>query len=92
MIGCVFFNARLPTPEEISAFGETGDLTASESLERGRSLTKGRCGKCHPLRDPRTRTAEEWEKIIDRMAGRAFLDEEQKRDVKNYHLAASRLQ
>lgn len=47
----------------------------------GKSVFREKCAKCHGYRIPETHTAEQWPKIIDRMAKKAKLTEDQKSDV-----------
>ncbi|MCB9252419.1 MAG: hypothetical protein H6605_08105 [Flavobacteriales bacterium] len=39
------------------------DVTLA-SLQEGKSIFVGNCGKCHGLKDPTSRTEEKWNKIV----------------------------
>lgn len=47
----------------------------------GKAIFKEKCAKCHGYRLPETRTTEKWPGIIDRMARKAKLTEDQKAAV-----------
>lgn len=47
----------------------------------GKAIFKEKCAKCHGYRLPETRTGERWPRIIDRMAPKAKLTEDQKAAV-----------
>lgn len=47
----------------------------------GKAIFKEKCARCHRYRLPETRTAEKWPGIIDRMAKKAKLNEDQKAAV-----------
>lgn len=51
-----------------------------ESSE-GKTIFREKCAKCHGYRLPETRTAERWPGIIDRMAKKAKLTDDQKQSV-----------
>lgn len=47
----------------------------------GKTIFREKCAKCHGYRLPETRTAEKWPHVIDEMAPKAKLNEEQKAAV-----------
>ena len=60
------------------ARGVTTDLA---QLERGRSLYTTRCNACHALHDPLDKTVAQWPGVLAIMGPRAYLPENQQRDV-----------
>ena len=40
-------------------------------LNEGQSLFKMKCSQCHPLKNPTSRTADEWRKVVPKMAAQA---------------------
>ncbi len=47
----------------------------------GKAIFREKCAKCHGYKLPETKTAEKWPGIIDRMAKKAKLTDDQKSDV-----------
>ncbi|QEH40524.1 hypothetical protein FW415_06410 [Chitinophaga sp. XS-30] len=47
----------------------------------GKSVFREKCAKCHGYMLPETRTAEKWPNILDRMAKKAKLTDDQKSAV-----------
>lgn len=47
----------------------------------GKAIFREKCAKCHGYMLPETRTAEKWPNILDRMAKKAKLTDEQKEAV-----------
>jgi hypothetical protein len=61
-----------------------------DALADGRQLFVGSCGKggfCHKLPTPKSRSEEQWPLILDRMAKKAKLDDDQKELVLGFVLA-----
>lgn len=50
----------------------------------GEMTYKASCGRCHKLEDPASYTAKEWEPIMNSMAKKANLNDQQKADVTAY--------
>jgi len=76
-IGCSTAN-KLPNTEVITNTAQTIDLA------QGKILYEGKCGRCHGLYEPTKFTAAEWKPIVDRMAPKAKLTDEQKDMVYAY--------
>ena len=45
-------------------------LTMTE-LAEGQNLFKAKCSQCHGLKNPTSRTEEQWRKVVPKMAGKA---------------------
>lgn len=45
-------------------------ITLAE-LQEGQQLFKIRCSQCHPLKNPTSRSPEQWRKVVPRMAAKA---------------------
>lgn len=69
--GCSTAN-KLPSTEVITNTAQTIDLA------QGKILYEGKCGRCHSLYEPSKYTAAEWKPIVERMAPKAKITEEQK--------------
>jgi cytochrome c2 len=50
----------------------------------GKTLFDTKCGRCHALKEPATFTPDKWVPIIDRMAVKAKLVEDEKKQVLAY--------
>jgi cytochrome c553 len=60
-----------------------------KSLEHGRSQYIATCARCHGLPDIAAVKADNWPKILDRMASKADLDPQSAADVKLFVLSVS---
>lgn len=56
----------------------------------GRSLYAAKCTACHRLYDPSSKDAARWPAILDRMAVKAKLTDEEKETVSRYVLSFAR--
>ena len=64
---------------------ESGATNASATtIDAGHALFTAKCGKCHALKDPTKYTAGGWDVIMQKMAKKARLNEEQKAQVTAY--------
>jgi len=67
-----------PTPEQASLEWERvrplRPWASLEGMREGRSRYVERCGSCHSLPDPSSRTVERWTLEVERMAPKAHLD------------------
>lgn len=73
---------KLYTP---SASNENKRITASvDELKKGYELYTTRCNKCHGLKSPDSRNAEQWTKVLASMAPKAKLTAEEKDLVYKY--------
>jgi len=74
----------VPTKEYVMAnFSE-------EQLNTAKSLYENNCAKCHKLKDPASRTPEEWNNILKSMIPKAKLAYEDGRLVRAYLIANSK--
>lgn len=62
---------------------ETGRIN-TEALAAAQKVYEGNCAKCHALKNPETYTAERWVGILNWMAPKAKLSDEQKAQVLTY--------
>lgn len=76
-IGCSTAN-KLPNTEVITNTAQTIDIA------QGKILYEGKCGRCHSLYEASKFTAAEWRPIVDRMAPKAKITDEQKELVYAY--------
>jgi cytochrome c5 len=69
---------------------EANSKFSADQLEAGKVLFAGNCAKCHAIKGPETRTAAQWDKILQRMVPKAKLNEEDGKLVKAYVIAHSK--
>lgn len=77
------------TPEQIVA--EVKSQYSEAQMVEGKSIFQESCKKCHPLKEPETRTVDKWERILPRMSERSKLDAEQAGKVRAYVLAHAKV-
>ena len=53
-------------------------------VESGKTVYSTKCGRCHDLKNAADYTAERWEKILDEMAPKAKLSDDEKKQVAAY--------
>jgi cytochrome c5 len=63
--------------------------TTLAELKKGKEIFDTYCGKCHPYKNPQTKTQAQWEKIIPPMAKKAKLDANQEKLVLKYVVVLS---
>lgn len=82
----------VPTQKHVDSNSERyNDLTLAQ-LESGKEAYEAHCGKCHPLKDPRKWTADQWEKIVPNMSAKVnkkedVLSPEKQEDILRYVIA-----
>lgn len=87
--GCASFQAGAPaiTPAMVKVAQTSGD--SLEKLERGRRLLAMRCTTCHALEPVGNYTVQEWSDIVEDMADRSGLKNDEQQEIRAY-LAAAR--
>ena len=83
------------TPKAAKAVAETPSATPGEAsvtysadqLNAGKMIFTGNCAKCHGIKEPETRTAAQWDKILNRMIPKAKLNEADGKLVRAYVMA-----
>ncbi len=86
------------TPKASKVVSEAPAMTQQQAmanytptqLETGKTIFTGNCSRCHGLKQPETRTPEQWEKILRRMIPKAKLNESDGELVKAYIIAHSK--
>lgn len=67
-----------------TAVAEGTKLHTAEQLALGKTIFENSCAKCHDLPDPTKHSAQDWVGIMNWMAPKAKLSEEQHDTVYNY--------
>lgn len=82
--GCASLADRAPvvTPALSAAAAARGRTEGS--LERGRALYVGQCARCHQPVAIRSRTPQQWQSILPRMAETSKFDSGQLSDIEAY--------
>lgn len=78
------------TPEE--AVADVQKRYTDAQMEEGNVLFRDKCGKCHVMHEPESRTVEHWEKILPRMNKKSGYNAEQGGKVRAYVLSHAKLQ
>lgn len=73
-------NAEAPKTET----PPTGDNDPSAALTAGKLTFEGKCGRCHGLKNTTDYTADRWVKLVDWMAPKARLTDDEKKNVLAY--------
>jgi hypothetical protein len=58
--------------------------TTSPAIDAGKSIYIAKCQRCHGLKDPADYTANQWVPILDNMAKKAALTDDEKANVLAY--------
>lgn len=61
-----------------------------QQLETGKTIFAGNCAKCHKLKEPESRTPEQWNKVLKRMIPKAKLSDDDGKLVRAYLIAHSK--
>ncbi|UTW63178.1 hypothetical protein KFE98_03205 [bacterium SCSIO 12741] len=72
------FSAKVftPTQADVDRIASSNPGTTLEDLKKGMSLYQANCGKCHALKKPSARSAEQWNEIVPRMSKKVNKKEE----------------
>ena len=86
--GCASFQAGAPaiTPAMVKVAQSAGG--SFEKLEKGRRLLAMRCTTCHALEPIGNYTVQEWSDIVEDMADRSGLKNEEQQEIQAYLIAA----
>lgn len=61
-----------------------------QQLETGKTIFQSNCNKCHKLKEPGSRTPEQWNKVLKRMIPKAKLSDNDGMLVRAYLIANSK--
>lgn len=75
------------SPKIVAPVAETKTFEMTAELAEGKSLFENNCAKCHKLPEITKHTKEEWIPVVDRMAKKARITEDQEKLVYNYIVA-----
>lgn len=78
------------TPEE--AIADVKKRYTEAQMEEGNVMFRDKCGKCHIMHEPESRTVEHWEKILPRMNKKSGFNAEQGAKVRAYVLSRAKVQ
>lgn len=71
------------TPKSTPAVG-SGEAALSDKLVQGKTIFENSCGRCHDLPEPTAFTSVQWVGIMNSMAPKAKLNDEQHQLVYDY--------
>ncbi|HET6245481.1 MAG: hypothetical protein H0V01_13420 [Bacteroidetes bacterium] len=70
LVSCVSVKLAIPTQEDVDRANKFPDYTLAD-LNLGKAHFEQKCGSCHGLKKPTSRTEEQWNKIVPRMVHKA---------------------
>lgn len=73
------------TPKVSTAASATGPaVSTAEQIAQGKTIFENSCGRCHKLPDPTAHSSVQWVGIMNTMAPKAKLNDEQHQWVYDY--------
>lgn len=72
------------TPKVTTATAPKAVTSTAEQIAQGKTIFENSCGRCHKLPDPTKYTSVEWVGIMNSMAPKAKLNDEQHQWVYDY--------
>jgi cytochrome c2 len=72
------------TPKVSTATAPAAATSTAEQIAQGKTIFENSCGKCHKLPDPTAHTSVQWVGIMNSMAAKAKLTDEQHQWVYDY--------
>ncbi|MDR6515118.1 c-type cytochrome [Chryseobacterium camelliae] len=79
------------TPKTQTPTAATGPATSTaEQIAQGKTIFENSCGRCHKLPDPSSHTSVQWVGIMNSMAPKAKLTDEQHQWVYDYIVSAGK--
>jgi len=72
------------TPKATTAVTPAAAVSTAEQIAQGKTIFENSCGRCHKLPDPTSRTSVQWVGIMNSMAPKAKLTDEQHQWVYDY--------
>lgn len=76
-VGAIVYSCKTQSTPPVPAPKDSPAVAANDVVAKGSDLFTQRCGKCHELPSAAEFTSEQWKPIIDRMAPKAKLTEEE---------------
>lgn len=79
------------TPKASTATASSGPaVSTAEQIVQGKTIFENSCGRCHKLPDPTSHTSVQWVGIMNSMAPKAKLTDEQHQWVYDYIVSAKK--
>lgn len=72
------------TPKATTATAPVAATSTAEQMAQGKTIFENSCGRCHKLPDPTAHTPVQWVGIMNSMAPKAKLTDEQHQWVYDY--------
>ncbi|MCS3532283.1 cytochrome C [Chryseobacterium sp. JUb7] len=72
------------TPKASTAAAPSLAVSTAEQIAQGKTIFENSCGRCHKLPDPTAHTSVQWVGIMNSMAPKAKLTDEQHQWVYDY--------
>lgn len=78
------------TPKATTAATPAAAVSTAEQIAQGKTIFENSCGRCHKLPDPSSHTSVQWVGIMNSMAPKAKLNDEQHQWVYDYIVSAKK--
>ncbi len=78
------------TPKASTATAPVASTSTAEQIAQGKTIFENSCGRCHKLPDPASHTSVQWVGIMNSMAPKARLTDEQHQWVYDYIVSAKK--
>ncbi len=78
------------TPKATTATAPMAATSTAEQIAQGKTIFENSCGRCHKLPDPAAHTPVQWVGIMNSMAPKAKLTDEQHQWVYDYVVSAKK--
>jgi len=78
------------TPKATTAAAPAAAVSTAEQIAQGKTIFENSCGRCHKLPDPASHTSVQWVGIMNSMAPKAKLNDEQHQWVYDYIVSAKK--
>jgi hypothetical protein len=88
-VACATTQVPMPSPQQAESAAHRWPGTTQEDLVAGRAIYVEKCSGCHTLPLPESKSADAWPKVIDEMADRSKLSQEDRTRVLRYLVTVS---
>lgn len=78
------------TPKAATSTTPSAATSTAEQIAQGKTIFENSCGRCHKLPDPASHTPVQWVGIMNSMAPKAKLTDEQHQWVYDYIVSAKK--
>lgn len=70
LVACSGSKVLIPVQADADRAAKTNSTITLEALNQGKTIFEQNCNRCHGYKNPTSRSAEKWQKIIPRMVAK----------------------